>query len=267
MKTTITILSLLLLMALGGCSTDTSTGTPDNETSQVPASVQELLVRHAVPLAIPTTDNDLAQPGVAPADPPYEHYDVYAVTLLWGSLTNTTPTPGPTVDWSGTAGINGVATINVTHTIDFEAAQDSLIPTNNPAMAAWVSKTANDFDGLNLLIYVDRNIVYVTAPVFTLATAAITKTFPIGELANLMPITSSPIPPDWQFTRVGSILRLVPPALFPANGFAPTSADNPALSMPPGGKTTANRSAICLVISGLNRTANESSKAGYHRAT
>lgn len=185
MKTTITIVSVLLLAVFAGCSKDTPTGASDNDKNQVPAMVQDLLVKHAVPLPIPTTDNDLAQPGVSPTEPPYENYDVYAVTLLWGSLTNTTPAPGPTIDWSGTAGINGVVTIDVTHLIDFENSQDSLIPTNSPSVVAWASQTSNDFDGLNLLIYVDRDIVYITAPVFTLTTTPITKSFFVEELANL----------------------------------------------------------------------------------
>ncbi|MBK7092794.1 MAG: hypothetical protein IPH59_13910 [bacterium] len=185
MKTTITILSLLLLAVLSGCSKDTSTGVADKDSNQVPGAVQDLLTKHAVPLAIPTSETDLAQPGVAPAEPPYANYDVYAVTLLWGSLTNTTPTPGPTLDWSGTAGINGVATIDVTHTIDFEPGQDSIILYDVPSTVAWASSTNNDFDGINMLIYVDRDIAYITAPVFTLATAQITKTYYIEELANL----------------------------------------------------------------------------------
>lgn len=185
MKQTITILSMLLLAALVGCTKDNSTGIIDRESNLVPASVQELLLRHAVPLPIPTQDDELAQPGISPAEPPYENYDVYAVTLLWGSLANTTPTPGPTVDWSGGASINGVATIDVTHTIKFEPGQDSLVSTDNPASIAWVSQTSGDLDGLNLLIYVDKNIVYITAPVLTIATAAITRSFPVGELADL----------------------------------------------------------------------------------
>ncbi|MGB5106076.1 MAG: hypothetical protein WBP29_10505 [Candidatus Zixiibacteriota bacterium] len=185
MRRIVSVFCLSTMFALFGCSKDAPTTIPENDSANVPAETQGLLNKYAVPLEIPTADNELVEQSVMPAAPSYENYDVYAVTLLWGSLTNTAPGGGPLVDWSGSATINGVSTIDVTHTIHFETGQDSLIATNNPPMAVWVSQTAGDFDGVNLLIYLDKDIVYITAPMLTITMPAITKTFDFGALENL----------------------------------------------------------------------------------
>ena len=185
MKKILSAICLSLIFALLGCSNDSSTNTPDNGGDKMPASTQELLSKYAVPIQIPTIDDELVQQNTTPATPPYDNYDVYAVTLLWGSIANTTPGGGPLTDWSGSASINGVATFDVTHTIQFEPGQDSLIATNVPSMAVWASQVANDYDGINMLIYLDKDIVYITAPMLTITTPAITKTFNFSELENL----------------------------------------------------------------------------------
>ncbi len=185
MKKFLVFLSMVILVTLNGCSRDTTVNLPDNDTAPMPAETQRLLIKYAVPVEIPTGDNELVQQRIVPQSPPYQNYDVYAVTFLWGSLVNTTPATDVPIDWSGTLSINGVATIDITHSIHFEPNQDSLIATNNPAVAVWVSQTSGDFDGFNCLIYVDKSITYITAPLLTFATAPITKTFYFEQLVEL----------------------------------------------------------------------------------
>ena len=185
MKALTFLLSVAVLAAIVSCSKDTPANISGDDSLEMPASVQGLFTKYSVPVEIPTSDDELVQHPQAPAEPPYRNYDVYAVTILWGSLTNLSAGGGQPVDWSGTLGINGVATIDILHTIQFESGQDSLIATNSPATAAWVSQTSGDFDGINCLIYVDRDIVYITAPMLTLTTPLLTKSFYLGDLENL----------------------------------------------------------------------------------
>jgi hypothetical protein len=70
------------------------------------------------------------------------------------------------------------------HTISFENT-DQLIPTDNPAVAAWTSFAANDFDGLNCLVYVDKDIVYIQPLQITFDTVPFDITYYVAELADL----------------------------------------------------------------------------------
>ncbi len=184
MRKSLLILLTLILAAAWSCSEDRTT-TPAGE-NQVPADVQKLIDRFAMPVPMELDPAMTHIRGGNPADsPPYANYDVYAITILWGSLMNLGGNPGTTVDWSGTVSVNGVVTFDVLHTVSFETNQDHLIPTNNPALVAWESFTTNDFDGINCLLYVDKDIVYVTQPLLTFDTDPFAISYGLEELSNL----------------------------------------------------------------------------------
>jgi hypothetical protein len=129
-------------------------GDPPTQPAQpetVPKQVQELIEMHCL------TDQSISEN--AEQDPtgglwppvPVPACSVYAVTFLWGHLLDVRMPPFPVVDWSGELSVSsGVA--KVLRTIDFEEGEDYLLPVDDSAVAAWVSKTSGDFDGLGVLI-------------------------------------------------------------------------------------------------------------------
>lgn len=113
-------------------------------------------------------------------------FDLYAVTLVWGSLYLTDP-PVPvnqTMDWNGGAGVNGVGKIGVAHPLSFESGEDSLVSTNDPVSIAWHSITMDDIDGLVCYIAMKRGIVYITPPMFSVKTQPVSFQVPVEMLAR-----------------------------------------------------------------------------------
>lgn len=180
------LMSVAVLLALS-CSEKTTEPLPESTippASEVPAEVAGILESNT------QSGIDLASAGELDpsAWPPPEwirNSDVYAVTFVWGSLVNAV-TPGvPVTDWSGKLFVNGVALVNPRRTINFEPGQDSLVATDNPAMAAWVSETGVDFDGICFLVFLRRDTVYIVAPWLTFETAPITLEFQFEKLVKL----------------------------------------------------------------------------------
>jgi hypothetical protein len=188
-------LFLASLFAAYACS-DSPTD-PAKENTEIPNDVMQIAQDHSMPFAPVAGGISKFTPSNTIYDPPFENYDLYSVTLLWGSLynhfNNSTTPPSALLDWSGHAVINGVAVIDVVYEIDFEAQQDSVIPANNPAQAAWVSQ-AGDLDGISMLVYLDRDITYITAPTFSIETGQIELNFQFSELENhahLYPVSNT----------------------------------------------------------------------------
>jgi hypothetical protein len=186
-----TLLSLtigaVLLLALG-CSDQSSSPVPTAVTTltegETPAAVTTLLESNT-PDAFETAPTE----GESwTAWPPYEvikNSDVYAVTILWGQLQNAI-TPGmPVTDWSGRLWVNGVSVVQARRTIDFEPGEDSLLTEGDTSAVMWVSQTAVDFDGISFLIFLRRDIIYITAPTLHFETTPLTLDFTFGELAKL----------------------------------------------------------------------------------
>ena len=146
----------------------------------VPNDVQKILESY-----LPTgNDADPSAIG-ANADIPANlagDYDLYAVTILWGALLSTSPAAGDSINWSGRLWVNAEATIDVRQVIDFETGKDSLVPVNMPAMVAWVSQTAADFDGISVLIHLKRDILYFMAPMLTFETPPLTLSLGMHQL-------------------------------------------------------------------------------------
>lgn len=191
------ITALCLILAAAGCSDKATnpdpieTNQPVPEVSEVPVEVMELLKSNSataldpVPAAPDTPDDGLVTPSWPDSDIP-ENCDVYSVTFLWGQFFSG-PIPDPTpsmaaTDWSGELSVNGVAVVHPRLTIDFEAATDSLIPNDIEAMAGWASHTFLDFDGINFLVFVDKDITYIQAPTLTFSTVPIEISFDFGDL-------------------------------------------------------------------------------------
>ncbi|MCM2272377.1 MAG: hypothetical protein NDJ18_07480 [candidate division Zixibacteria bacterium] len=113
-------------------------------------------------------------------------FDVYAVTLIWGSL-HLADLPVPTtvtIDWSGGASVNGVGKMGVVQTLSFEPGQDSLVETNDPVSIAWHSVTTNDLDALICYVAMKRGIVYVVPPMFGVRTLPVSFEVPVETLTR-----------------------------------------------------------------------------------
>lgn len=179
------LLIITLTLMVAGCSDQsTSPDTPQNVQTadqNVPAQIQTLLDLYA-------NDQGAVLPEVA-LGPDYANipnindtsYDVYSVTLLWGEFFNASASTAPT-DWSGKMWVNGVADIGILTTIDFEIGEDSIIATDVPSEAVWVSQTHHDFDGISFLVFLKHGITYVAEPRLYIETGPFTKDFGFGQL-------------------------------------------------------------------------------------
>jgi hypothetical protein len=151
---------------------------------EVPADVAEILETNS-PIDLAEAGSDEVNWANWPPPEWVRNSDVYAVTFVWGSLVNAV-TPGvPVTDWSGKLWVNGVALVHPRRTINFERGQDSLLTDDEPALAAWVSQTGVDFDGISFLVFLRRDVVYIVAPWLTFETEPIRLEFQFDKLVNL----------------------------------------------------------------------------------
>ena len=175
------LLSMVIPLALVAFSCQNQPTTPDSPdtgdtSTEIPVTVRALLEFHAPDddLLITLDRSDSATPN--PSD---TGYDVYAVTLIWGTFL----APGSTtdsIDWSGVAYVNGEFHIRPIVTIDFEEGQDGLLP--DPPALGWHSVTNGDFDGVSFLLFMRRGIDYFVAPWLTIDTGPVTLEIPVYEL-------------------------------------------------------------------------------------
>jgi hypothetical protein len=186
-------LNILLLVGivllLSGCSGDSLTPTDPQQTttddSQIPQEVGDLLNKYAL------SDEELTPQavldGLDPIPPELvKDCDVFAVTFVWGSVFNTSPTENAITDWSGKLWVNGVAVVHPRRTIDFERGEDSILVSDIPAVAAWVSYTTGDFDGIHFLVFLKRDIIYITPPMLTFETGQTKLVFSFFQLTRLL---------------------------------------------------------------------------------
>ena len=185
MRLTAGLLIIILALTLLGCGDQTtSPDTPLNTQvteQEIPANVKALLDIYA-------NDQDAMMPDVSPG-PDYvttpnindTSYDIYSVTLLWGEFFNAASSDTPT-DWSGTLSINAEAVIKVLTTIDFEKGEDSIVATDVPSNAAWVSQTYRDFDGISFLVFLKRGNEYFAEPWLRIETGPFTRHFTFSQL-------------------------------------------------------------------------------------
>ena len=187
-KPIILIITAMAFLA-GGCSEKSVTPQADvssvTNSGAIPESVQKLLVDHSLPAEGPIYDVTFSEIGNDPPSLTDTSYDVFSVTLIWGSLPGVSITSSVTTDWTGSLAVNAEAIVSVVHTIDFEPGQDSLVETNIPSMAAWVSATTGEFDGLSTAVFLKRGNVYITPPVLTFDTQPVTLQFDFNRLVKL----------------------------------------------------------------------------------
>jgi hypothetical protein len=184
----LTSLFAAILLLIVGCS-EKATNPPLPESApptagEVPADVAGILEANS-PVELDVAGSDEVDWATWPSPEWVRNSDVYAVTFVWGSLVNSV-TPGvPVTDWSGTLSVNGVALVHPHRTINFERGQDSLVATDNPSVAAWVSQTGVDFDGISFLVFLRRDVEYFAAPWLTFDTPPIKLEFPFEKLVKL----------------------------------------------------------------------------------
>lgn len=188
-------LMMLLILALG-CGKQATTPEDTNNSednyltvplpdgylpgADMPGVLEPILEKHKFPGG-GADDLDWITPTLMPPDVNDSKYDVYVVTMLWGSFFDAHSNSELT-DWSGSLSVNGEAVIDVKYVIDFEPGQDSLIPVDANWHAVWISRTHNDFDGLSVFVFLRNDVVYITAPLLTFETKAITLKFDFGQL-------------------------------------------------------------------------------------
>lgn len=112
-------------------------------------------------------------------------YDVYSVRITWGTLSASTDINSPPTNWSGGVGMNAAGFIAVRALIDFEPDQDKLLPRESPTQVRWKSITIHDIDGIHLLIFHPKDVVYIVAPDFIFKTEQATIVVPLFNLEKL----------------------------------------------------------------------------------
>ncbi|MFQ5607868.1 MAG: hypothetical protein ACE5GA_07955, partial [Candidatus Zixiibacteriota bacterium] len=90
--------------------------------------------------------------------------------IIWGTLGDGVAADTPPVDWSGGLKMNAAGMMVVRSLIDFERDQDSLLPRESKQAVRWKSITHNDFDGIHVLIFHPKNVVYIAPPVVVFGT-------------------------------------------------------------------------------------------------
>ena len=183
---TFTVAAILLLTL--GCSDKNSSPIPTAPAtpaaSETPAAVMTLLESNT-PAELKTAPSGLSDWNAWPPFDVVKNSDVYAVTILWGQLSNSVLPGMPVTDWSGKLWVNGVAVVQARRTINFETGQDSLVTEDIPSEVAWVSQTSVDFDGISFLVFLRRDITYIMAPTLHFETTPLSLEFNFGELTQL----------------------------------------------------------------------------------
>jgi len=182
-------LMLLLLLPLAACDkseapTTTPSTTPEPSVVEIPDHALQALQNawKGMPEALNGMNAwpiDSLPPSLSDTN-----YEVYSVTMVWGELVPPNPTRPP-IDWTGTLSVNGVAIIDVLSAIDFENADgDHLIAFDNPAITGWASFTNGDIDGISCLVFLDKRVTYITAPLLTFDTGPFEQSWDFGELEH-----------------------------------------------------------------------------------
>ena len=187
MRLKIIILSTSLLLLVLACGQKEDPPTASNSqppsTEQIYQEAEKLLTTFALPQDGSGQKGEPVKNVISPPSLTDTSYEIYSVTFIWGFPFNISQQLPP-VDWSGTLGVNGEAVVTVTHTIDFEPGQDSILPHDAVHYAAWNSTTDGDFDGLNFLVFLKKGILYFAEPVLTFDTEPFDLVLHFGQLDN-----------------------------------------------------------------------------------
>ncbi len=178
----------LLVLFIAGCSHNSTA--PDQSEKKVadnqklPENARKILDQY-LPEGLESENGE--QPAYLDSLPAelINNCDIYSVTFLWGDVFNTAIPSNDTTDWSGTLSMNADGVVYVLYEIDFESGEDSVLIHNNPTFAIWISKTANDLDGLSFLVFIRRDMDYLVVPLLTFETGPITLSYTFDELVDL----------------------------------------------------------------------------------
>lgn len=189
MKKLLITISLGLIVALAACSGQPQPTAPNNNANStepsgdIPQAYADLLQRFQQGEHL----YEIEQPsGPVTIDPVDSTWDAYMVTLAWGSFMPDSTVAMPPVDWSGTLTFTGAGTFAEVFPIQFEPGQDSLAPFTVPVhQLKWHSLTANDIDGLHMLIFVDPNAATLVIPELQFETTPVQFKYTLDELARL----------------------------------------------------------------------------------
>ncbi|MBK7142750.1 MAG: hypothetical protein IPH75_11795 [bacterium] len=188
MKVLLIFITGLLTLFIFGCSDSNVTAPSSNppaSSPDLPAKANQMVALYGasddgtLPISMAVTARQELESFLADTS-----YDVYAVTMLWGSFTTPDNAPGITVDWSGSMKVNGVGEMGVISALDFEGGIDSLLPGNDPMTIAWRSFTQSDIDGMVSFIAMKRGIFYVTAPTLKVQTAPVSVEVVVDNLTH-----------------------------------------------------------------------------------
>jgi len=183
-------LTIAVVMMLAGCSEQPVSTIPaegfDISARVIPPDVQRLFDQYALDMNAQSNSEPSRSNGFN-ADVSNSPYDAYVVTFIWGSLRNVaTPSETlPLTDWSGSLTVDAEGKIRVTKAIAFEAGQDYLLVTfrYDPKVAAWVSWTSGDFDGVSFIILLAKATPAASATAITFATTPFTLRLTAKQMA------------------------------------------------------------------------------------
>jgi len=180
-------LAIAVVIMLGGCSEEPVSTIPvesfDVSARVIPPDVQRLFDQYALDMNA-QSNGEQSRSIEFNADVNNSPCDAYVVTFIWVSLLNVAaPAALPVTDWSGSLTVNADGKISVTKPIAFEAGQDYLLPVISPKVAAWVSLTSGDFDGVSFIIYLRRATPAASATAITFATAPFTLRLTAKQMA------------------------------------------------------------------------------------
>lgn len=182
-------LAIAVVIMLAGCSEKPVSTIPaesfDVSARVIPPDVQRLFDQYALDMNAQSNGEPSRSTGFN-ADVNNSPHDAYMVTFIWGSLHNvaTPSATHPLTDWSGSLTVNADGKISVTKPIAFEAGQDYLLPVISPKVAAWVSWTSGDFDGVSFIIHLRRATPSASATAITFATTPFTLRLTAKQMAR-----------------------------------------------------------------------------------
>jgi hypothetical protein len=187
MRNLLYVLAVSLVLVLTGCSEHETSTEPTPEITysihDIPNDYQIFLDSLILEESEQPPIFDMEAYGF-PDDNALSQYDVFSVTFLWGDLFGNSSSDVAMTDWSGTLTVDNDGLVRVRYTIDFEPGQDSILVVNTPDMAAWVSYTAQDFDGVNFLVYISRLSPDVVQPSITFETGPFILSLNYRQLFN-----------------------------------------------------------------------------------
>ncbi|HSG98431.1 MAG TPA: hypothetical protein VLB27_00175 [candidate division Zixibacteria bacterium] len=132
-----------------------------------------------------------APASVDPAAISDQYHDIYSVRIVWGKVTHDVAGSAVVTDWSGALSHNTASMMVVRELIDFEHGQDSIFRNDHLPGIGWRSLVEGDIDGIHLVVYHPKNIVYFAAPMFYIRTEQAVLELHLGQLEKLDTIVAA----------------------------------------------------------------------------